>query len=149
MKKLLFALSLPLSMSAQRMFEGNYISASGTGGVPPYTFNLDGVGVYQSSNTFYNVPPGAHTVYTKDSKNCINVSTCVLYAQIKLSLVSTTRSSITVSASSGKPPYYYNINTNSNYILNKTRFSNLRRNRTYTITVKDALNYTSSISVAL
>jgi hypothetical protein len=147
MKKLLFALSFPMSLSAQKMFEGNYISASGTGGTPPYTFSLDGI--YQSSNTFYNVPPGNHTVYTKDSRNCINVSTCVLYAPIRLALVSTTRTSITVSASSGKPPYYYNINRNSNYTLNKTRFSNLRAGTTYVITVKDALNYTSSISVGL
>jgi hypothetical protein len=149
MKKLLFALSLPMSLSAQKMLEGTYISASGTGGIAPYTFSLDGSGVYQSSNTFYNVPPGNHTVYTKDSRNCINVSTCVLYAPIKLALVSTTRTSITVSASSGKPPYYYNINRNSNYTLNKTRFSNLRKGTTYIITVKDSLNYTSSISVGL
>lgn len=149
MKKLLFALSLPMSLSAQKMFEGNYISASGTGGTPPYTFSLDGSGVYQSSNTFYNAPPGNHTVYTKDSKNCVNVSTCILYAPIKLSLVSTTKTSVTVSASLGKPPYYYNINRNSNYTLNKTRFSNLRAGNTYVITVKDSLNYTSSISVGL
>ena len=69
--------------------------------------------------------------------------TCV--GTLKLSLVSTTKprcsntrdGSITVKATLGVAPYYYSINSTTQYILNKTIFSGLPKG-TYTIRVKDA-----------
>ncbi|WP_234109269.1 MULTISPECIES: choice-of-anchor L domain-containing protein [Chryseobacterium] len=43
------------------------------GGVPPYSYSLNNVD-FTSSNTFYNVPRGKHTVYVKDSQNCGSVT---------------------------------------------------------------------------
>ncbi len=43
--------------------------ASGSGGVSPLTYSLDGI-TFQSSDTFINVAAGTYTVYVKDAVNC-------------------------------------------------------------------------------
>jgi hypothetical protein len=49
------------------------IVANGSGGTAPYTFSIDGT-VYQSSNTFTNLPAGIYTVYLKDARGCITTT---------------------------------------------------------------------------
>uniref|UniRef100_UPI003AA8EB63 SprB repeat-containing protein n=1 Tax=Tenacibaculum sp. TaxID=1906242 RepID=UPI003AA8EB63 len=48
------------------------ITASATGGIPPYTFSIDGGATWQTSPTFTNVPPRAtdYIVMVRDSRNC-------------------------------------------------------------------------------
>lgn len=46
------------------------IIASGSGGVPPLTYSINGVS-FQSSGTFINVAAGTYTVYAKDASGCI------------------------------------------------------------------------------
>ncbi|WP_408025202.1 beta strand repeat-containing protein [Tenacibaculum sediminilitoris] len=48
------------------------ITASATGGIPPYEFSIDGGATWQTSTTFTNVPPRAtdYTVMVRDSRNC-------------------------------------------------------------------------------
>ncbi|WP_115900801.1 SprB repeat-containing protein, partial [Tenacibaculum gallaicum] len=48
------------------------ITASATGGIPPYTFSIDGGATWQSSPVFANVPPRAtdYIVMVRDSRNC-------------------------------------------------------------------------------
>lgn len=48
---------------------GTTATISVTGGEAPYQYSIDGIN-YQSSNIFYNIPRGTHTVYVKDSKAC-------------------------------------------------------------------------------
>ena len=56
------------------------IVATGSGGVSPYTYSLDGVN-YQPSNIFAGLGVGTYTVYIKDSNNSTNSSTQVLSPQ--------------------------------------------------------------------
>ncbi|RLJ99677.1 T9SS type B sorting domain-containing protein [Tenacibaculum discolor] len=48
------------------------ITASATGGIPPYTFSIDGGATWQSSPVFSNVPPRAtdYIVMVRDSRSC-------------------------------------------------------------------------------
>ncbi|MDN3691074.1 T9SS type B sorting domain-containing protein [Chryseobacterium tructae] len=49
--------------------DGTTVKVGASGGIPPYQYSLDGV-IWQTSNIFYDVPRGAHTVKVKDSKMC-------------------------------------------------------------------------------
>lgn len=52
--------------------DGTTVKIGVSGGTPPYEYSLDGV-VWQSTNVFYNVPRGGHTVFVRDSKLCEEV----------------------------------------------------------------------------
>ena len=45
------------------------IEVAPTGGLPPYTYSVDGIN-YQTSNVFYNLSPGLYTVYISDANGC-------------------------------------------------------------------------------
>ena len=49
---------------------GGAITVSATGRKAPFQYSLNGT-VYQTSNTFTNVPPGIQTVYVKDNAGCV------------------------------------------------------------------------------
>ena len=129
-------------------FEGGFIKVTGTGGTPPYTFSIDN-SPYQTKDTFFNVVAGQHTINTKDSKNCVKISTCTMYNLINMVVTKNTKSSVTFQASGGKPPYYFSKNSTTNWTLNKTLWSGLQRNRQYTFRVKDSLGYIYYINVTL
>ena len=149
MKKIIFAIMLLMSTKCySQEFEGGFIKVSGTGGTPPYTFLLDG-GSYQLKDTFFNVNAGQHTINTKDSKNCIKTSVCTMYNVLRMVVVSNTTSSVKLSASGGKPPYYFSKNSTTNYVLNKTTWNGLQRNKKHTFRVKDSLGYTYYINITL
>jgi hypothetical protein len=59
---------------------------------------------------------------------------------LTLTLVSSSGGTIVVSASGGKTPYYFSIGSTSNYILNKTTFTGVKRNSYNNIRVKDSNN---------
>ncbi|MCO7186442.1 hypothetical protein NH341_13545, partial [Tenacibaculum sp. XPcli2-G] len=48
------------------------ITATATGGIPPYEYSIDGGASWHSSNVFNNVPPRAtdYVVMVRDSRNC-------------------------------------------------------------------------------
>jgi len=121
-------------------FEGGFIKVKGTGGTPPYTFSLDG-GAYQTKDTFFNVSAGQHIVNTKDAKNCVKTSNCTMYTNVKMDVLSKTSNTVTFKATGGKSPYSFSRNSTTTWSLNKTRWTENRRNTTYTFRVKDALGY--------
>ena len=129
-------------------FEGGFIKVKGTGGTAPYTFSLDG-GAYQSKDTFFNVVAGQHIVNTKDAKNCVKTSSCTMYPNVSMVVLSKTNNSVTFKASGGKPPYSFSRNSTTSWSLNKTRWTELRRNTPYTFRVKDALGYIYFINITL
>jgi len=139
MRLLITILLMSITCFAQE-FEGGFIKVKGTGGTPPYTFSLDG-GAYQRKDTFFNVVAGQHTINTKDSKNCVKTSNCTMYNNVNMVVLSKTNNSVTFKASGGKPPYSFSRNSTTSWSLNKTRWTELRRNTTYTFRVKDALGY--------
>jgi hypothetical protein len=142
------ALILLTTKCYSQEFEGGFIKVRGTGGTPPYTFSLDG-SHYQVKDTFFNVVAGQHTINTKDAKNCVKTSTCTMYNLLNMVVTQTTKSSVTFKATGGKPPYYFSRNSTSNWILNKTRWTELRKNIQYIFRVKDSLGYIYYINVTL
>lgn len=134
----------PIWSSAQQQLEGNYIKATGSGGVPPYTYSIDG-GLYQVKDTFFNVLPGSHVVNTKDAFGCVKTSTCTMYSTLLLSL-SSSRNSITATATGGKTPYTYSKNSTTRWQTSNV-FTSLSRTTSYTIRVKDALGYITTQTI--
>ena len=55
-------------------------SIVGNGGVPSYTYSLNGV-TYQNSNTFLNLNSGSYTAYIKDSLGTISTQSFTLTSQ--------------------------------------------------------------------
>lgn len=53
--------------------QGSTVVINVSGGNPPYQYAIDNQN-YQTSNTFYNVPGGDHTVFVISEDNCIPVS---------------------------------------------------------------------------
>jgi uncharacterized repeat protein (TIGR01451 family) len=56
---------------------GATITASATGGTPPYQYSIDN-GISQSTDTFTNTAPGNHDVFVKDQNGCIAVNPIIV-----------------------------------------------------------------------
>ena len=147
MKLLIIILLMSTTCYAQE-FEGGFIKVKSTGGTPPFTYSIDN-STYQTKDTFFNVQPGVHTINTKDANSCINTSSCRMYNLLNMVVVSNTISSVKLSATGGKPPYYYSKNSTTNWLLNKTSWNGLKRNKQYTFRVKDSLGYIYYINITL
>jgi len=129
-------------------FEGGFIKVRSTGGTPPFTYSIDN-GPYQRKDTFFDVQLGVHTINTKDANNCIKTSSCTMYNTLSMVVLSTTINSVTFKATGGKPPYSFSRNSTTSWSLNKTKWTELRRNTPYTFRVKDALGYIYYINIKL
>jgi hypothetical protein len=137
-KILAIVLMSPIWCRAQIELEGNFIKATASGGIPPFTYNIDG-GIFQMGDTIFNVIPGLHTVNARDAFGCIRSQSIRMYEPLTITL-SSTRSNITATALGGKPPYTYSRNSTTRYQTSNV-FTGLLRRTTYTIRVKDALGY--------
>ena len=132
------------------------LTASVTGGIAPYQYRI-GTGNFQTSNVFSNIAAGTYTVAVLDANNCSRSKEITITEPPKpfqLSLVSKsnitcrgrTDGKITVSGTNGYAPYRYKLNSGSYGTGNV--FSNLAAG-TYTITGRDSIGTTSSISVTI
>lgn len=89
-----------------------------------------------------------------DSPPADSVSRVCTSSNIVLSIVLITKATctnksngtVTVAASGGIAPFYYSINSTSNYILNKTTFTGIKARTTNTIRVKDSRGVIASVS---
>ena len=147
MKLLLIVFLMSGTCFAQE-FEGGFIKVRSTGGTPPFSYSIDN-STYQTKDTFFNVQSGVHTINTKDANSCINTSSCRMYNLLNMVVMSNTISSVKLSATGGKPPYYYSKNSTTNYVLNKTSWNGLKRNKQYIFRVKDSLGYIYFLNVTL
>jgi hypothetical protein len=129
-------------------FEGGFIKVTASGGTPPFTYSIDN-GPYQTTDTFFNVQAGVHTINTMDANKCINTSSCTMYNTLSMYVLRNTTSSVTFKAIGGKPPYYYSKNSTTNWILNKKSWNGLNQLRQYIFRVKDALGYIYFINITL
>jgi hypothetical protein len=166
MKKIIIATILLMSTKCfSQEFEGGFIKVRGSGGMPPYTFSLDG-GAYQLKDTFFNVGAGQHRINTKDLNNCVKTSVCTMYNKVGMKafvwngltyinveqyILSPNNSfaSVKLEGFGGKPPYYYSRNSTTKYTLNKIYWNGLQRNVVHTFRVKDALGYIYFINITL
>ncbi|WP_426483249.1 T9SS type A sorting domain-containing protein [Flavobacterium sp. 2] len=113
------------------------------GGVPPYTYSLDGTN-YQTSNIFNNVLAKTYTIRIKDDKRCISNVTAIVTQPTSVVVSSTIKSvtckdfnngSVTLSVTGGKSPYSYSKD-GATYSSNPN-FTSLTAG-TYTFSVRDA-----------
>lgn len=118
------------------------IFATGTLGVTPYQFSLDG-SVYQSNNIFTGLPAGFYTVYMKDARNCV-VSTGISIGNLSGANFTTTivsancgnqNGSITVNATGGSLPYTYSFD--GGLTFTGSNFSGSLFPGSYTVVVHD------------
>ncbi len=65
----------PLSVSVNN--NGNYVTATGVGGVPPYLYSLGGSN-FQSNGVFVIQNAGIYQVFVKDINNCSATSTSII-----------------------------------------------------------------------
>ena len=94
------------------------ITATGSGGIPPYQYSIDAGTTYQFSNVFFGLAPGVYTITIKDNTGCTNtVSATVTSSNAPPVTAVTTASScsantgtITATGSGGITPYTYSIN---------------------------------------
>jgi len=166
MKKIIIAIILLMSTKCfSQEFEGGFIKVRGSGGMPPYTFSLDG-SAYQLKDTFFNVSVGQHRVDIKDLNNCVKTSLCTMYDKISMKafvwngltyinveqyILSPTNSfaSVKLQAIGGKPPYYFSRNSTTKFTLNKIHWNGLQRGVVHTFRVKDSLGYIYFINITL
>lgn len=118
------------------------IFATGTLGVSPYQFSLDG-SVYQSSNIFTGLAAGFYTVYLKDARDCVvttgiaigNLSAANFTTSVVAATCGDQNGSITVTASGGTLPYSYSFDGGLTFSGSNT--SGLLFPGTYTVIVQD------------
>jgi len=130
------------------------ITITPTAGSAPYTYSLDG-GPGQASNVFSNLAGGTYTVTFTDVNNCSGTKTITLSTGSSItSSFSTTNTScngaldgsLTVTGTSGTPPYQYSNNGSPNQASGT--FTGLGAGN-YTIIITDANGCTGTRIVTI
>lgn len=93
------------------------ITATGSGGIAPLQYSIDGVN-FQTGNIFTGLAAGNYTVLVKDATGCTNMVTVtvtstggpIVSAISTVSSCTTNTGSITATASGGQPGYQYSVN---------------------------------------
>ncbi len=124
-----------------------------TGGIPPYTYSLDGTN-FQSSSIFNNLAAGSYTATVKDSKGCTGTASVTVAqgAALTVTASKTNTSScvndgtIQVSAAGGVAPYTYSLNGITYQPANL--FTSVAAG-TYSVSVKDAKGCTGTVNVTI
>ena len=134
-----------LNASSPTCFSGNdaSVEVGASGGIPPYTYSIDG-SLWQASGVF-STNGGAHLLQVKDANNCVSgINTNInqpddVGADIVVSdatCSATTDGSVVLSGTGGSGPYTYSLNGGS--FQNSGNFSGLGPG-TYAVNVLDAL----------
>ncbi|QFZ55715.1 T9SS type B sorting domain-containing protein [Oceanihabitans sp. IOP_32] len=144
------ALSVNVTNTEVTCLDGATITATATGGTPGYTFELidatNTVTNFPNNGVLTGVAAGTYTVRATDALGCVDATTTFTLVAPVLPTASIDPSSdfcydagnaatLVVNASSGQPPYQYNINGGA-FGTNNT-FSNLTPG-TYNIIVRDS-----------
>ncbi|RMH01364.1 MAG: hypothetical protein D6706_01920 [Chloroflexi bacterium] len=124
-----------------------------TGGIPPYSYSLDGVN-YQLSPTFNNLTAGSYTALIKDASGCTdNINFTITEPPLlTVSLDSVTNNqcngatggALYITAAGGTPPYAYNWSNNATVedLVNVASGN-------YTVTVTDANACMSTLTAVI
>lgn len=94
------------------------ITATGSNGVAPYQYSINGGINYQTGNVFTGLAPGVYTITIKDATGCINTVSVNLTNTNGPSVTAVTTNSscagptgsIAITGSGGTAPYTYSIN---------------------------------------
>ncbi len=132
------------------------LTITGSGGVPPYQYNING-GAFQASGTFSNLAAGSHSIIAKDANNCnVTISATITEPALPLTAAITSHINVlcsgqangtaTVAASGGTSPYTYSWNSTP---VQTTVTANNLSARAYTVTVTDAAGCQTSVNIAI
>lgn len=129
------------------------ITANATGGTPPLQYSINGT-AYQSSNIFTNLASGNYPVYVKDANDCITTITATIADESSPTVTAASNAatcanndgSITITATGGKTPLQYSINSTTYQSGNV--FTGLAAGN-YTVSVKDANNCISTYPITV
>lgn len=128
------------------------ITATGADGIAPYQYSVDGIN-FQSNTLFPNIKAGNYTITVKDAIGHTNTNTitvkniCPTVTAVGTNgLCGTANAIITATGANSTGPYQYSID-GINFQTGNV-FSGLV-NGTYTITVKDAIGLTNTITVTV
>ena len=134
------------------------ITATVTGGTPPYSYSIDGV-TFTSNNVFSGLTAGTYTITYQDANGCDTTETFTLQDPPDLSGSITVNQQVSCNSScdgqiqfvvdnilTGTPPYSYSID-GGNTFQNTPVFSNLCGGTSHTILAQDAngCQYSSSV----
>ena len=129
------------------------ITATGTGGVTPYQYSINGT-TFQVSNIFTGLAAGPYTVTIKDANNCINTTAVTVSSSTGATVTATSvaascgvaNGSVTATGTGGVTPYQYSINGTTFQASNI--FTGLAAGP-YTVTIKDANNCVNTTTVTV
>lgn len=129
------------------------ITATGSGGTPPLTYNINN-GAFQSSGLFSGLDGGTYTVLVKDAQGCLGAATITITSGTGPSLIAVAtgtscglvNGTIIAGGSAGTPPLTYSINGTT--FQSGTTFTGLASG-TYTVWVKDNNQCFSTVSVTV
>lgn len=146
--------AVPVAIAASACAADGSVKVNRSGGIPPFTFSIDGTN-YTSNNLFTGLTGGqTYTVYVQDSKSCIGSTQVTIPTGAALSVserhVATSSciddGSIQLIVTGGTAPYSYSID-GVNYQSGNS-FSNLPAG-TYTVSVQDSRSCTGSVNVTI
>ena len=130
------------------------ITATGTGGVAPLQYSINGT-TFQSSNIFTNLAAGSYTLYVADANGCygtlpVTITNTPLPKVTAFTIAATCNNkdgSIVATGVSGEAPYSFSIN--ATVYQSSSTFSGLAAGF-YTVYIKDARGCitTTGVSVA-
>ncbi len=144
--------SVSATSTAAACFNVNgIITATGTGGVAPLQYNING-GTYQTSNIFTGLTAGVYNIGVQDLSGCVSTTSVTVpsvggptvSATSTVSACNTNTGSITATASGGTLPYQYTINGSTFQASNI--FSAIAAG-TYVVFVKDAIGCVGTTTI--
>jgi len=132
------------------------ITVSGSGGVAPIQYNLDG-GAFQASGTFNSLAGGTYTIIARDANNCTvalsasitepaNALTASVTSQTNVLCAGQADGTATVAAAGGTFPYTYSWN--SVPVQTTATATNLKA-QNYTVTVTDAGGCITTVDITI
>ena len=123
------------------------LTVLGSGGVGPYTYDLNDGNGFTTNNTLTNIPIGFYPVTIQDANGCLK-DTTIEVKELELELdgqgiaqpscFGFSNGSITMNIINGLPPYQYNYNDGNGWVTNNV-LDNIPAG-TYIIDVVDANN---------
>lgn len=119
------------------------ISANGSGGIPPYSYSLNG-GAFQSSNVFSNLSAGTYTLVVRDADGTqISSDVPVTEPPTLVMTASVNSNDISAGATGGTPNYQYSLNGGA---PQTSGIFNNQAPGSYTVVVTDANGCTASVT---
>ncbi len=122
------------------------ISVMAAGGIPPYTYSLDGEN-FQTEPLFTNLPQGTYTITVMDAAGITTQTNSVVVSNPPVLIATATASGYTLTASAlgGTPPYQFSLDGQN--FQNSGSFT--PGNGTWTVTVRDSHGCTATAQATI